>query len=84
MLLVEVYIYLQCSMDMYSFYYIDNCELQDCSSEIILFTFTFVVLSVLLRFTDSDYPLGIFKLVLHSMSFRCGNYFFVCLTVTIL
>jgi hypothetical protein len=29
-----------------------------------------IVLSVLLRYTDSDYPFGIFKLFLHSMRWR--------------
>ena len=30
------------------------------------FSLTFILLSVLLRFTDSDYPFGIFKLFLYS------------------
>jgi len=35
-----------------------------CRSLFVLFLFA-IVLSVLLRFMDSDYPFGIFKLFLH-------------------
>jgi hypothetical protein len=38
----------------------------------VLFLLT-IVLSVLLRFTDSDYPFGIFKLFLSPVYFLCDT-----------
>ena len=35
---------------------------------VLLYFFLAIVLSVLLRYTDSDYPFGIFKLFCHGMS----------------
>jgi len=49
------------------------CLVDRCLCPFVLFLLT-IVLSVLPRFTDSDYPFGIFKLFLHvyiSFCFRC-------------
>jgi hypothetical protein len=42
-----------------------------CRSLFVLLYFFLlaIVLSVILRYTDSDYPFGIFKLFLHSLAF---------------